>query len=58
MKVSKCEKCKFYKRVTWSTYYVPKNYHPIGITHAYAYCKLAERRCLEIKNCPVGLKAR
>ena len=49
MKVSYCEKCKCYERRKWSDYYVPKNYHPIGMSHAYGYCKLYCMRCSEIK---------
>jgi hypothetical protein len=49
MKVSICEKCPFYQRRTWSTYYEPKGYHAIGISHAYGYCKFARQRCLEVK---------
>ena len=50
MKVSICEKCPFYQRRTWSSYYEPKNYHAIGISHAYGYCKHAGKRCLEVKK--------
>ena len=54
MKVSYCEKCKCYERRKWSDYYVPKNYHPIGMSHAYGYCRLLCMRCSEIKPyvCP------
>lgn len=51
MKVQDCEKCKHYKRCTWSQYYIPTNYHPIGMSHAYAYCTKHKRRCVEIKKC-------
>ena len=50
MKISNCEKCEYFRHRTWSTYYKPKDYHPIGISHAYGYCKLYENRCGNIKN--------
>ena len=51
MRVSYCAKCQYYERKTWSNYHIPKNYHPIGISHAYGYCKLYCMRCSEIKPC-------
>ena len=51
MKVSKCEKCQHYQRKVWSTYRKPKNYHAIGVSHAYAYCTKHKDRCLKIKHC-------
>lgn len=55
MKVSICEKCKYYRRKTWSTYYKPSNYHAIGVSHAYAYCTKCKERCLNIKKCSEGV---
>jgi len=54
MKVSACEKCNYYQRRTWVTSYVPANFHRIGVTHAYGYCKKYGKRCLEVqgKICP------
>lgn len=51
MKVKDCEKCKHHERRTWSDYYQPMNYHAIGMSHAYAYCKKHGCRCLEVKGC-------
>ena len=53
MTVKKCEKCLYYQRKTWSQYYKPNNYHAIGFSHAYGYCKKHNQRCLEIKKCEV-----
>lgn len=51
MKVKDCQGCKFCKRRVWSHYYLPNNYHAIGMSHAYAYCEKYGERCLEIKKC-------
>lgn len=51
MKVSVCEKCKYYQRRVWSSYYKPNNYHAIGVSHAYAYCSKNKERCLKVKKC-------
>ena len=51
MKVSVCEKCEHYRRKTWVTKYKPADYHTIGITHAYGYCKKYQKRCLIIYKC-------
>ena len=50
MKVSVCERCEHYIRKVWSQYYVPNNYHPIGFSHAYAFCKKYNKRCLDVKQ--------
>ena len=49
MKVKECEKCKCYERRTWSSSYKPANYHKVGVSHAYGYCRLFNMRCSEIK---------
>ena len=51
MKVSKCTKCSFCKKRKWSSYHDPANYHPIGMSHIYAYCDKYKERCLDVKNC-------
>lgn len=52
MKVSDCEKyCEQYQRKTWTQYYEPKNYHAIGFTHAYGFCRKNNCRCAEVKKC-------
>lgn len=51
MKVSRCEKCKNFERRTWSHYYKPKNYHPIGMTHAFGFCNHYNERCSCVKKC-------
>lgn len=49
MKVSECERCVCYERKIWTTDYTPAHYHRIGMSHAYAFCKLFNQRCGEIK---------
>jgi len=51
MKVSLCKKCKNYERKVWTHYYIPSNYHAIGMNHAYAYCNKLKERCGKVKNC-------
>ena len=51
MKVKQCERCEKYERRVWSQYYEPRNYHPIGMSHAYGYCKRYKIRCLLVKKC-------
>lgn len=51
MKVKECEKCRYKKRHVWSTYYIPRDYHPIGMSHAYAYCALHQKRVRDVKKC-------
>ena len=53
MKVRECQKCEHCKRRTWTQYYEPKNFHPIGFTHAYAYCEKHRKRVSAIKSCNV-----
>ena len=53
MKVKDCKKCKMYMRKVWSRYYIPRDFHPIGMSHAYAWCKLYRKRCREVKECEV-----
>lgn len=54
MKVKDCKTCEFCERRTFSTYHTPKNYHPVGFSHAYAYCTLHQKRVSEIKKCQKG----
>ena len=51
MKVKDCRKCPHCKRRTWTSYYRPRGYHAIGMTHAYAYCALYKERVRKIKVC-------
>ena len=51
MKVKDCKGCKHCKRKVWSNYHMPRNYHAIGMSHAYAYCEKHRCRCLQIKKC-------
>ncbi len=55
MKVQKCQECKYYKRLRWSHSYKPSGYHAIGMSHAYGFCELHNKRCLDIKNCHITL---
>ena len=57
MKVKDCKKCECCERRTYSTYHVPTNYHPIGMSHAYAYCSLHKKRVLEVKRCEKAVKS-
>lgn len=50
MKVSKCKRCIYSIRKRYSTYHTPRNYHAIGISHAYYFCELLQKRCLDIKK--------
>lgn len=51
MKVSDCKKCILCVEKTWSHSYQPSDYHRIGMTHRFAYCKRYKRRCSEVKKC-------
>lgn len=51
MRVKDCEPCEHCERRRWVQYYEPKNFHPIGFTHAYSYCKKHGKRCSEVKTC-------
>lgn len=50
MKVGICRKCRYFRERRWSQYYKPRDYHPIGMTHVYAYCARWKKRCTEIKD--------
>ena len=51
MKVKACSGCENCERRKWVQYYVPNNFHPIGFTHAYAYCKKQKKRVSEVRKC-------
>ena len=51
MRVKDCRSCPHCQRRVWSDYYTPKNYHPIGMSHAYAYCTKHRKRVTEVKKC-------
>lgn len=51
MKVKECEKCVLYKRVCYSKSYKPANYHVIGMSWAFGYCKRYKKRCSQVKKC-------
>lgn len=51
MRVKDCEKCKHYQRRKYSTYHEPKNYHPIGFSHVYAFCVKHKKRCRSVNKC-------
>lgn len=57
MKCGICEKCPFYQRRKWSKRYEPNNYHAIGMSFAYGYCKLLQKRCGKVakKDCNEAL---
>ena len=51
MRVKDCEKCPYKRRHVWTDYHIPKHYHPIGMSHAYAYCAFHKKRVSEVKKC-------
>ena len=50
MNVLQCNSCAHFQRRCWSHIHVPNNYHPIGMTHAYGFCKKCGKRCAEVKK--------
>ena len=46
-----CESCEYYIRCTYSERRKPVNYHAIGQTWAFAYCKQQKERCMKVKTC-------
>lgn len=54
MKVKDCRECKHYSYRRWSLSYQPANYHAIGMSHAYGYCKQYDMRCANVKKCKVS----
>ena len=55
MKVSGCRRCPYMRERKYSTYHVPKNYHPIGFAHVYAYCEKNKCRCSDVKAKDCGM---
>ena len=51
MRVKDCRKCQHCQRRTWTSYHMPRGYHAIGMTHAYAYCTLYKKRVRDVKSC-------
>lgn len=51
MKVKDCKNCSLCIRKVWSSYHTPSNYHPIGMSHAYAFCDLHKKRVRDVKKC-------
>lgn len=51
MRVKDCKGCRWIQRRVWSQEYKPKNYHMIGFSHAYAYCKKYGMRVSAVKKC-------
>lgn len=56
MRVKDCKKCPKCTYRKWKDYHVPKNYHPIGFSHVYAYCEFYKKRVLDVKKCECGGK--
>lgn len=52
MRVAICERCEHYARKKWSHAHTGASGRRVGFTHAYGYCKKAEKRCSEVKACP------
>lgn len=57
MKVKNCKHCEHCVRITWSHVHHCSNYHDIGMSHAYAYCKMHKKRVSEIKKCESTCRA-
>lgn len=49
MIVRDCRACPHMRERSFSTYHEPKNYHPIGFKHVYAWCEINMCRCREVK---------
>lgn len=59
MKVKYCRKCEsYFESRKWSSSYKPANYHEIGVSHVYSFCKLHNCRCLEVKKCKINNEIR
>ena len=54
MRVKDCKNCEYCQRRTWSHTHEPKNFHTIGMTHAYAYCEKHRKRVSEVVRCEEG----
>lgn len=52
MRVKDCEKCDYCQRCVWTQKHKPRDYHAIGMSHAYHVCLLEFKRCLDVKKCP------
>lgn len=50
MRVKDCDGCPFFQRLTWDQRYQPKNYHAVGFSHAYGWCKLKSKRVANVKK--------
>ena len=50
MKVADCRQCHHMRERRYSTYHEPRNYHPIGMSHVYAWCEACKLRCSEVKK--------
>lgn len=50
MKVKKCTTCENCQSRRMVSSYKPANYHEVGMAHYYAFCKKAQKRCLEVKS--------
>lgn len=51
MRVKDCQGCIYCKRYVWSHSYKPKDYHAIGMSHAFHWCEKYGMRCLEVPIC-------
>ena len=54
MRVKDCKGCPFFQRLTWDQRYQPKNYHAVGFSHAYGWCKLNSKRVVNVKKSECG----
>ena len=54
MRVKDCRKCQKCQRRVWKDYYIPRNYQPIGMSHAYAWCTFHKKRVRDVKECLKG----
>ena len=50
MIVRDCRACPHMRERSFSTYHEPKNYHPIGFKHVYAWCDNRRKKRLSSRK--------
>lgn len=51
MKVKMCENCANYTRKRNIVRHKPVNYHTVGFTYYFGWCKKHNKRCSEVRKC-------
>lgn len=51
MRIKDCKGCLYCERLVWVQQYQPENYHQIGFSHAYHWCRQKRLRCAHVKAC-------